>query len=118
MESTSVEVGGDLCASISIELVGPLGAPIVVQETRIDDPDFGVANGQYVQYNADIDDGEVVTIDTGSRTVVSSTDGAVPGRVTGNLSWQLDPGSHELSLSAGSGIGSARVCWSASVVSG
>lgn len=118
VESTSVEVGGDLCASISIELVGPLGAPIVVQETRIDDPDFGVVNSQYVQYNVDIDDGEVVTIDTGSRTVVSSTDGVVPGRVTGNLSWQLDPGSHELSLSAGSGIGSARVCWSASVVSG
>lgn len=118
VQSTSVEIGGDLCARLAIELMGPLEAPIVVQETTADDPDFGVSTGRYVQYNADIDAGEVVTIDTGTRTATSTTDGEVTGRLTGNLSWQIDPGTHDLSMSASDGSGSARVCWTASVVSG
>lgn len=118
VQSTPVEIGGDLCATVSIELTGPLEAPVVVQETTTDNPDFGVSTNQYVQYNADIDAGEVVTIDTSTRTATSSTDGVVTGRVTGNLSWQLDPGTHDLSMSAAGGTGSARVCWTASVVSG
>jgi len=118
VQSTPVEIGGDLCATVSIELMGPLEAPVVVRETTTDNPDFGVSTNQYVQYNADIDAGEIVTIDTSTRTATSSTDGVVTGRVTGDLSWQLDPGTHDLSMSAAGGTGSARVCWTASVVSG
>lgn len=119
VEFSEVEVEGDLCASLTIELTGPLTAPIIVQETTPDNPNYGVENGRFVQYNENIADGEVVTIDTATRSATSSTENfPVTGNVTGNLSWQMDPGPHLLSLSAAGGSGVGRVCWTASVVSG
>lgn len=115
VDASQIDVEGDLCATLTIELEGPLTAPIIVQEV-------GVENGQYIQYNVDIAAGETVTIDTGTRDASSTEsvpgDFPVIGDVTGNLSWQLSPGTHLLLLAAAGGSGSGRICWSASVVSG
>lgn len=119
VEFSEVQVEGDLCASLTIELTGPLTAPIIVQETTPDDPNYGVENGKFVQYNENIAPGETVTINTRTRSATSSQETLpVTGNVTGNLSWQMDPGTHLLSMSAAGGSGVAMVCWSGSVVSG
>ena len=101
---------GTLCAPITVTLTGPLSSPEVENLTT----------GQTFTYEGFIAGGKSVVVNTVTGTAVDSDGIDRDGLLSGDTTWQLEPGVNTIRLlSFGPGdTGNAEVCFRPAVLSG